>query len=326
MEIRRGAPLEIPHILLLIDDEADALFPALAERAKSAPPLYETPLHPDAGFVTGWPLDKTDDWGFFAGYLEKLAARARTRYGVFGGVADGVGDGTGDPFLFAVGDGNHSLATAKAVWEEYKQAHRDEPDFAGSSVRWTSPRWALVELENLYDPGISFEPIHRLVFGVTLREIESLLAALPGFTYRPVGNRAELVRLVSDAKAPRNRLGLIAGTELLLAETDEPGLSTAYLQPLLDAFLGKRNAGSPKGGNPAAIDYIHGEAELFRLAASGGARGPAGTPPAVGILLPPVKKSGLFETVARTGPLPRKSFSMGEGIEKRYYLESRRVF
>jgi hypothetical protein len=217
-----------------------------------------------------------------------------------------------------VGDGNHSLAAAKAVWEEYKAAHRaahrDEP-----ALEQHPARWALAELENLYDPGLAFEPIHRLIFGFSAGEVLEALGALPDFSSRPVKDPAELTRLLEDPAAPRTRLGLVAGAECLLGETAAPAPLTGSLQPLLDALI---RGGPARPRSPAAIDYIHGAGELCRLAAKDGGE----EAPRVGLLLPPVKKSGFFETLARSGPLPRKSFSMGEAIEKRYYLECRRLF
>jgi hypothetical protein len=176
-----------------------------------------------------------------------------------------------------------------------------------------------VEVENLYDPAIGFEPIHRLLFGVRTDEILGVLSRLPGFLTRSIGKddaveaRRELSRLVGDPGAAGNRLGLISGGELILVESDAPGLAMDSLQPLLDAFIAA-------GKTPVSIDYIHGEEELFRLA------GPGSPAPTLGILLPPIRKTGLFETVARSGPLPRKSFSMGEAVEKRFYFEARRLF
>jgi hypothetical protein len=287
--IRRGAPLETPHILVLIDDRDDALLPALGRLAKSAAPLYRTPLMLGGGGVSGWALGDGEGRAVLADGLEKLARLSRTRYG------------SPEPFLYAVGDGNHSLAAAKAVWDEYKDAH-------GGGADGHPARWALVEVENLYDPGIAFEPIHRVLFGASAAEVLDCLSALPGFSRRPVSGRGELARLVGDPEAPRSRLGLAAGTGLFLVESSAPPVITETLQPLLDAFLRDRSG--------LSIDYIHGGDEVFRL---------AGTQ-AAGILLPPVKKSGLFETIARSGPLPRKSFSMGAGIEKRYYLECRALF
>jgi hypothetical protein len=127
-----------------------------------------------------------------------------------------------------------------------------------------------------------------------------------------VADAAELSRLVANPAAG-NRYGLIGEGRHILVETSVAGIATEPLQPLLDRFI---NAPGPSG--KASIDYIHGNDELFRVA--------AGEKPAVGILLPPVKKPGLFQTVARSGPLPRKSFSMGEAKEKRFYLECRRLF
>ncbi|MDR0554586.1 MAG: nucleoside triphosphate pyrophosphohydrolase [Treponema sp.] len=298
MEIRRGAPLEVPHILLLIDDEGDTLLPALGERIKAAP-LYRTPLMRGAGSVTGWALDSEADLDFLAGGLEDLARRANSRYGCE----------DSRPFLFAVGDGNHSLAAAKAVWEEYKANHQ------GESLEHPA-RWALAEVENLYDPGIVFEPIHRLLFGAELHRVLSILkAALPGFTVRVLeaggGEPAkeELSRLVGDGTARKNRLGFITETELVFVEFTAPGLAVNSLQPLLDSLV--------KDGAAEDMDYIHDEEALFRISRRNSRT--------VGILLPPFNKKGLFETAAR-GPLPRKSFSMGKAVEKRFYLECRSLF
>jgi hypothetical protein len=294
MAIRRAAPLETPHILLLIDDEADSLIPGLGEQARKGRRLYRTPLMLGAGEISGWALEGEAGLQALAEGLGELSRRSAARYGSAGE----------PPFLFAVGDGNHSLATAKAVWDEYKAAH---PDREGRHPA----RYALVEVENIYDPGIAFEPIHRVIFEIPLEEVRSALEELPGFSCRGVDDPEELVRLVASPAAG-NRYGLIGEGRQILAETAATGIATEALQPLLDRIV---------AGAGRAIDYIHGKDELFRIAA-----GASGEKPAVGILLPPVKKSGLFETVARSGPLPRKSFSMGEAVEKRFYLECRRLF
>jgi hypothetical protein len=289
MDIRRGAPLETPHILLLIDDENDTLLPALGEQAKHTAPVYHTPLMMNAGDVSGWLLDGEAGIAFLAENLSALAGRSLTRY-----------PGGSAPFLYAAGDGNHSLAAAKGAWDEYKAANRHSPGIENHPARW-----ALVEIENLYDPAIEFEPIHRLVFNSSADEILALLSKLPGFSRRTTDRAA----LLSGGK---NHFGIICGDTCTRVETDAPGIATACLQPLLDSL--------PK----VKLDYIHGAEELIRLAAAEASAEAAG--PAVGILLPPVNKSGLFETVARSGPLPRKSFSMGEAEEKRFYLECRKLF
>jgi hypothetical protein len=331
MDLRRGAPLETSHVLLLIDDDGDTLLPGLAERLGSARPAYRGNLMLDSGSVTGWRLDQEEQWAFIADQLEALRRRAESRYGddagdvgsagdvsVKGGSAQAKGAGSGgvppDPFLYAVGDGNHSLAAAKGVWEEYKRAH------PGDLALMRHPaRFALVEIENLYDRAISFEPIHRIIFNAPPDALLEALAALPGFSLSPLegpGALDRLCRLVGEA-APKTRLGLIAGPRLALLETSAPGLATVALQPILDRF-----ANAASGGT--SIDYIHGAEELIRLT-SGGDSGAAAQARTAGILLPPIRKEGLFETVARSGPLPRKSFSMGEAVEKRFYLECRRL-
>jgi hypothetical protein len=271
MEIRRNAPLECPHILLLIDDEEDALIPGLGERAKEKAPLYETSLMMGAGAVSGWALDQEDGWSLLAEGLERLAQKALARYGA------------GTPFLYAAGDGNHSLATAKEVWEEYKKFHPHDPALMNHPARW-----ALVELENLYDPGISFEPIHRVIFGVKPGDVLAAISALPGLVCKASGDRPGIIRV----------------------ESSQEIIAAASLQPPLDDLV------KAAGGS---MDYIHGEEELCRLvSASGGS--------VVGVLFPALQKSGLFRTVAETGPLPRKSFSMGSAEEKRFYLECRSLF
>jgi len=201
-----------------------------------------------------------------------------------------------------VGDGNHSLAAAKGIWEEYKKAHAADGEPPEHPCRY-----ALVEIENLYDPAIQFEPIHRLVFGPGLDETISMLSGLPGFSCQPVKGWEELIRLCASGCAG-NRFGLVSANRYALIETAASGIATASLQPLLD-----------QGLDSESIDYIHGEEELLRLACSPDRS-------ATGILLPPVHKAGLFKTVARYGPLPRKSFSMGRAVEKRFYLECRRLF
>ncbi|MDR2493686.1 MAG: DUF1015 domain-containing protein [Spirochaetaceae bacterium] len=294
MAIRRGAALETSHVLLLIEDEKNRILGGLKQRTLATTPVYKTSLAPEAGTIEGWLLDQESDWTYLAEQLEALAEQAVSRYGA-------------PPFLYAVGDGNHSLASAKAVWEEYKRTR------GGATGIMEHPcRYALVEIKNLYDPALRFEPIHRLVLGADMAEITTLLSKLPGFTCRVTGDGEDIVDLVRDRGAAKTRLGLIANTERILIETDAQGLVTHYLQPLLDAFVSEKPI--------YAVDYIHGREALYETAA--GNKEKRG----VGILLPPVEKDGLFKTVATGGPLPRKSFSMGEALDKRFYLECRKLF
>ena len=290
IQIRRGAPLELPHILLLIDDEKDTLIPTLGEIARTRPPLYETPLMMNSGTVSGWAVDTADAWALLADGLKALADKSSERYS---SSANANRPDSETPFLFAVGDGNHSLAAAKAVWEEYKKAHAARADLENHPARW-----ALVEVENLYDPGISFQPIHRLVFGG------------PEGAVQPHALLQTLMRALATLPDLHCKTEQTSASRIITIESRSPDIATASLQPLLDRFVAEHNL---------AMDYIHGEDETGRLASD-----PAR--PAVGIILPPVRKDGFFKTVAQNGPLPRKSFSMGEAEEKRFYLECRRLF
>jgi uncharacterized protein (DUF1015 family) len=304
MAIRRNAPVETPHILLLIDNETNSLLQGLEARAKKTAPVYQGELMLDSGSISGWFLDSEDDLAFLADRLEELARRALTRYEASASQSTPVTQpaSPSQPFLFAVGDGNHSLASAKEIWEEYKKAN---------GVSNHPCRYALVEIENIYDPAIKFEPIHRVVFGLGFEESLNVLSTLPGFSSRNIGGTKELGRLTRET-VKGNRFGLISQNRYALVETSAGGLSTACLQPLLDNAVG-----ASKGA--LVIDYIHGEDELFRISHNSEKQ-------ATGILLPPVQKTGFFETVARNCPLPRKSFSMGEASEKRFYIECRRLF
>ena len=280
IEIRRNAPLELPHIILLIDDEEDRLIPSLGEIAKKQPPLYQTPLMLNSGEICGWALDGEKAWTILAEGLEGLAVKAESRYG-----KNASGE---SPFLFAVGDGNHSLATAKAVWEEYKREN------AGKAIPDNHPaRWAMVELENIYDPGISFEPIHRVLFGIEVQELIKILSV------------EDKIKCYRDIRRQNTHT-----ENLIWIEGGSNEIVTASLEPLLDRIVKDRGL---------SIDYIHGEDEVYRLASDT-------SKPAVGIILPPLEKDSLFKTVASSGPLPRKSFSMGHADEKRFYLECRKLF
>ncbi len=293
MEIRRGAPLESPHIMLLVNDPEHLLVGATGKRARAGAPLYSTALEPDSGSITGWEISSDEELDLVAQALARLAA-------------DNT-DPDGNAFLFAVGDGNHSLATAKAVWDEYRDSARKGGKDAEESLARHPARHALVEIVNLYDEGLTFEPIHRVLFGATTDDLAAFLAKRLGGSLRAVAGQAELEAAVS---APNTtRFGFVSASGMSILDSPDPALAVARLQPVLDDFLRER-AG-------VSIDYIHGSEEVFRLGAREGA---------VAILLPPVEKGSFFATIGSGGPLPRKSFSMGEASEKRYYLECRRLF
>lgn len=293
MEIRRGAELELPHIMLLVNDPRHCLVEKTGASAKATTkPVYDGDLMLGSGHVSGWAVQ---------GDLLNQASESLKMLAVDNSCKDG------SVFLFAVGDGNHSLATAKAVWDEYKTAQLN----AGSSVAEIkdSPlRYALVEIVNIYDEGLTFEPIHRILFNADADTLANFCQKHLGGTISEFATQQELEHHVANSKAAfgfvhRKDDGAI---RYLCLDTPVTELAVSRLQPVLDEFL----ASSPK----AEIDYIHGSDEVFRLAEK---------PDAVTILLPPIAKDSFFGTIAGNGPLPRKSFSMGEASEKRFYLEAR---
>ena len=301
IEVRRGAELELPHILVLIDDPACSVIEPIAATRAAAAPLYETELMLGGGSVAGYAVDAT----LAERALQALSDLARPqafaqRYGV---------SAETPPMLFAVGDGNHSLATARAIWQQAKEtAGMDHPS-----------RYALVEIENIHDPALHFAPIHRLLFGVRSDVRVALSEAFGNrLTCTDVANAAALRERVgalqaraTDAVGAHQCAGLIGpGARFSVIEiADAPStLAVGTLQPFIDRFIER--------GSAVQIDYVHGDDVLERLAQQGDS---------AGFYLGTVGKGELLRRVVREGPLPRKAFSMGEAHEKRYYVEARRI-
>lgn len=294
VEIRRDAALELPHILVLVDDPGRTVIEPLEQARDGLEKVYDFDLMFDSGHLTGYAVP--------AALEERVAAALRNladprafaaRYGV----------GPEQPvLLFAMGDGNHSLATAKSVWEELKpQVGPDHP-----------ARYALVELENVHDAGLAFEPIHRLLFGLK-GDVFAALEAHFGAdcVYLPLGSAAEMVARVDGQQGPCQVVGVVGGGRGFgLLEISNPGsnLPVGTLQAFLDPFLERGGAGR--------IDYVHGEEVVCTLGAQAGN---------AGFYVPGMDKSDLFKTVILDGALPRKTFSMGEAREKRFYMECRKI-
>ena len=287
IEIRRGAVLEAPHIMILANDPDKAFVEGAGVMAKeggNCAPLYRTELMENAGSITAWTLTEEAHLAQVAGALSALSEKSAC--------ADG------SRFVFAVGDGNHSLATAKAFWEECKKA--------GAPASHPA-RYALAEVVNLFDEGLTFEPIHRIVFGAKLDALAEFIAGMTGA--KPSTEPSLDAGVAATSAARKGAAFALASGErcvLFKAETDE--LAAAIVQGALDAFL-RENSG-------ASIDYIHGTGEAERLCASGDA---------VAVIMPTMAKESFFGLVAAKGSLPRKAFSLGEADEKRFYLECRRI-
>ena len=296
-EIRKGAPLELPHIMLLVNDKDGVLVEDCGKLAKKNAPLYDGNIMMNGGKITGWELSSESEIEAVTEAVNKIADK--------NSAADG------STFLFAVGDGNHSLATAKAVWDEYK-ADLVEKGASETELKNNPVRYALVEIVNIYDTGLTFEPIHRVIFNIDSHSlIQNLSEKLDG-TFREAATAEELESSVKNSEADFGFVFTENGQQkYYLLSTKITELAVSRLQPEIDEFL--KNLSSTE----AEIDYIHGTEEVFRLGAQNNS---------TAILLPPISKDSFFETINGRGPLPRKSFSMGEADEKRFYLECRKLF
>ena len=278
--VRKNASVELPHVMVLADDPAGTVIEPLSEDKASLETLYDFDLMEHSGHLRGWLLDQ-ERQGRVAEALRALAdpAAFNARYGTEGLPV----------MLFAMGDGNHSLATAKACYERQKTLTPPE--------QWAAlpARYALVELVNLHDGSLEFEPIHRVLFGVEPKVLlADLVAAYPGA--REGMGEGHVLRYVHAD-----------GTGAVTVPHPSAQLPVATLQTFLDRWL---------GAHAGRIDYIHG-ADVVRSLAS--------QPGNLGFLLPPMGKEALFPTVIHDGVLPRKTFSMGEAQDKRFYLEARRI-
>ena len=294
IKIRQGALLELPHILVLIDDPNRTVIEPVSAAKSGLEKLYDFDLMLGSGHLAGYAVNEE----FENSVVEALRALAKpetfaAKYGI---------DQNQPVLLFAMGDGNHSLATAKAIWEKMKpQVGMDHPS-----------RYALVEIENVHDEGLAFEPIHRVLFDLKKDLFAELEKTFGGnVTYKPVTSAEEMVRIVDSAQGQKQVIGLVGGGKefgVLEIANASANLPVGTLQSFLDAFL--------KEGGAEKIDYVHGEDVTVNLGSQ---------PGNAGFYLPGMSKSDLFKTVILDGALPRKTFSMGEAHEKRFYMEARKI-
>jgi hypothetical protein len=288
IKVRENAPIETPHIMVLIDDPNKTVIEPLFELDLA--PAYDFDLMLNGGHIQGCLIDQPEQIEAIATALAALA-----------------GNGAGHGLLYAMGDGNHSFATAKAIWERLKAETADQ-----EAIMAHPARYALVELVNLHDPGLEFEAIHRVLFNVAP---EAVLAAMrayfgAGFSVQAASSLEEAKRIAAAAGPSRHALPYTGQGQCGVAMLESPALTleVASLQAFLDEFL--RNAPG------TTLDYIHGEDAVLSLSQ------PDST---MGFILPAISKFNFFKSIAQDGALPRKTFSMGEADEKRFYLECRKI-
>ena len=278
--VRRNAPLELPHVMLLIDDPQKTVIEPVLQECENIAPVYEFDLMLGGGHVRGNLLSEDQQTRITSALADLITPEAmEARYG----------DASLAPLLFAVGDGNHSLATAKASYEEVKAA------IGAEAAKHHPARYALAEVVNLHDQALRFEPIYRVVFGVDPQELMSELQVYVNC----LSGEAALQQMTCVWKGGECKLCVPHPVEQLTVGT-------------LQTFLSDYVACHPE----AEVDYIHGEDSLRMLASRDRA---------VGFLFEGMRKDELFRTVIYDGALPRKTFSMGYADDKRFYLECRKI-
>lgn len=278
VKVRENASLELPHIMILIDDEKKEIIENLKSKVTPSDIVYDFDLMQNGGHIKGYKLnDNTMDE--VLNKLESLADEDnfKKKYNITDKKV----------LLFAMGDGNHSLATAKACYENLKKKIGLEKALKSKA------RYALVELVNLHSTALEFEAIHRVLFNI---DKEKLLNSL--YNYYKIneeGNGQEFTLVVDNTLKP------------LYIENPKSNIAVGSIQMFLDDYL-KENEGK--------IDYIHGEETTKEL---------SNKETNIGFIFKPMQKEELFKTVIIDGVLPRKTFSMGHAYDKRYYLEARKI-
>jgi hypothetical protein len=287
--------------MVLIDDPENTVIGPLTENKEGLERIYDFNLMMDSGHLAGF---RVNDAAIEEGIIQDLQALAEPeafekKYGL---------PPQTPVLLFAMGDGNHSLATAKSIWEKTKEAEADKQAILDSPLRY-----ALVELVNLHDEALNFEPIHRALF--ELAGERNLIGEMTSFyqgrcVFSPVSGAEEMIRAVDSQQGSPHKMGAITPDGFGVVEVSDPdsNLPVGTLQNFLDVFIEK--------GGAKEIDYIHGTDTIIGLGQKQGS---------MGFYLPAMNKHDLFKTVILDGATPRKTFSMGEAWEKRFYMEARKL-
>lgn len=286
-EIRRNAPLELPHIMVLINDGKRSVIEPLTKKTEQLKQAYDTELMAGGGHLSAWVVDRQED-------LEAIALAVKAMH-------DSLDPS--NPLLFAMGDGNHSLATAKSCWMDIKQTLSEE------ELQNHPARYALVELENIFDPGLEFEPIHRVLFNLSkdtfLQEITKVCTS---YVEKKVPSKEEVVAQI-NVNDGLQKFGYCDadGCSVIVLQQPKASIAAGTLQLVIDSLLAHKLA---------TVDYIHGVDVTANLGRKKGN---------IALILPDVSKATFFDTIIKDNALPRKTFSMGEAHEKRYYMEARRI-
>jgi hypothetical protein len=299
IKVRQDAEIELPHIMVLIDDPDKTVIEPLFED-QDLETLYDFELMEESGHLKGYAIDRADQLQHIANALTQLADTDN-----FSKKYNAQGQ---EVLLYAMGDGNHSLATAKAIWETLKTETDDI-----NAIMQNSARYALVELVNIHDEGLQFEPIHRVLFNVNSAH---LLDALSHYYFKndclvkSCSSEQDLLAQSKQAQTDNNHIIPFISPEgygFIMINDPTFTLEIASIEDFFNIYL---------EANEVKVDFIHGDDVVNDLGSKEGN---------MGFFFPPISKSSLFKTIIFDGALPRKTFSMGEADEKRFYLEARKI-
>ncbi len=257
VRIREKAPIELPHVLVLMDDLNESIISNLYKNKNKLQKVYDFKLNMDGGHLRGYKVTDT------LPIIKKI-------------------ENLSEDLNLIVGDGNHSLASAKVCWENIKK------DLPESEWKNHPARNALVELISLYDDGLTFEPIHRVLFNADINLIKYLENQLSGSAQLDIYFNNEVIKL----NVPEN-----------------PFTAIKEIQDILDEYITRNKY--------IEIDFVHGIESLRKIVKNNS--------DSVGITMPALKREMLLPYIRESGVLPRKSFSLGEAVEKRYYMESKKI-
>lgn len=278
LKVRENAILELPHIMILMDDEKKNIIESIKYKINNNDLIYSFNLMENGGHIKGYKLNNNIISDIEKGMTSLMAKDYfEKKYNVKN---KGI-------LLFAIGDGNHSLATAKANYENLKKTMSKE-EYLKSPARY-----ALVEVVNLHSPALEFEPIHRVIFNTDVDNLINKLYKYYDINEEGTGEYFELITKDIDKK--------------LYISNPKSNIAVGSIQLFLDEYL-KDNKGK--------LDYIHGDDTARKMGKEDNN---------IAILFKAIKKEELFKTVILDGVLPRKTFSMGHSYDKRYYLEARKI-
>lgn len=291
LAVRNGASIEIPHIMIMIDDLDRKIIEPLYEKKDTFSKLYDVELMQDGGHITGWFIPKSSETENILNMLDGLAD-PELFYEKYNTSQDT------SILQFAVGDGNHSMATAKAYWENIKTTLSEDEKLNHPA------RFILAELVNIHDESIIIEPIHRILFDV---DINHLFESAVKF-FESKNARCKIVDSLNNENVHAFNFKTKDKKGIFVIENSPYSLPIASIQAFLDEYISENHN--------TKIDYIHGDDVLSELASKDNS---------IGFFMPTPKKEDLFKGVIFDGVLPRKTFSMGDAREKKFYMEAKMI-